>query len=308
MGNQPILANLSRARQVMARRGLDGLVAQLSINVYYLSGYWGMLMSAERFDAAFLAVLPRREDLPAVLVMPTIELRRLVSEGGTWMPEIVAYSSPLDDESEGLQTDGKPYDGWPVQPGAALTSREQAWTDITRRHRDRVAADARVALVRALRLAGLESGRLGTDDPRIEGWAQAGGLAGVSCAVDANVFNEIRRVKTPAELELLRAAARINEASLRAAAVGAVRRAGFPEFVYATPHGVGLKHTDDPKPPGRLPGAQWDTPLEPGMVLNVDLPFTEIGWGSVHIEDTVHVTADGFETLTSPDFGILCRP
>jgi len=415
MGHQPILANLPRARQVMARRGLDGLVAQLSINVYYLSGYWGMLMSAERFDAAFLAVLPRQEDLPAVLVMPTMELRRLMSEGGTWMPEIVAYSSPLDDESEGLQADGKPYDGWPVRPDAALTSREQAWTRIARRHRDRVAADARVALVRALRLAGLESSRLGTDDPRIEGWARAGGLAGVSCAVDANVFNEIRRVKTPAELELLRAAARINEESLRAAAeslvegapwedverayfvamaqrggqgsyficgagglpsgrvrrgepmmldalgtygryhgdfgrcavvgepspemrtrhaallagweaiqpllrpgtryselaaaaVGSIRRAGFPDFVYATPHGVGLEHTDDPKPPGRLPGAQWDTVLEPGMVLNVDLPFTEIGWGSVHIEDTVHITTDGFERLTSADFGILCRP
>ncbi|KPJ80450.1 MAG: hypothetical protein AMJ58_08475 [Gammaproteobacteria bacterium SG8_30] len=415
MGSQTILANLPRARQVMERRGLDGLVAELPINVYYLSGYWGMLMSAERFDAAFLAVLPRREDLPAVLVMPTMELRRLASEGGTWMPEIVAYSSPLDDETEGLQSDGKPYDGWPVRPGAELTERERAWMAIVRRHRDRVAANARGALVRALRLAGLDSGRLGTDDLRIEGWARAGGLGGVSCAVDANVFNEIRRVKTPAELELLRAAAHVNEASLRAAAdalvegasweeversyfvamaerggqgsyficgagglpagrvrrgepmmldalgtyrhyhgdfgrcavvgeppremrtrhaallagweaiqpllrpgpryseiagtaVESIRKAGFPEFVYATPHGVGLEHTDDPKPPGRLPGAQWDTVLEPGMVLNVDLPFTEIGWGSVHIEDTVHITADGFETLTSPDFGILCRP
>jgi len=415
MGEDGRLLNLERAREVMQRRGLDGLVAQLSINVYYLSGYWGMLMSAERFDAAFLAVLPRREDFPAVLVLPAMELRRLVSEGGTWMPEIVAYSSPLDDETEGLQAPGRPYEGWPVRAGAVLTSREQAWIDITRRHRDRVAGDARGALARALRLAGLEAGRLGTDDPRIEGWARAAGLDRVSCLADANVFNEVRRVKTPAEIALLRSAARINEEALRAAAgalaegaawheverayfvamagcdatgsyficgagglpsgrvrrgepmlldalgtyrryhgdfgrsavvgeptpamrkrhaalvagweaiqpllrpgsryseiaataVDSIRRAGFPEFVYATPHGVGLEHTDDPKPPGRLPGAQWDTVLEPGMVLNVDLPFTEIGWGSVHIEDTVHILPGGFEALTSLDFGIVCRP
>jgi Xaa-Pro aminopeptidase len=412
MADQNRLLNLARARQVMDQHGLDGLVAQLSINVYYLSGYWGMLMSAERFDAAFLAVLPRREDAPAVLVLPAMELRRLVSEGGTWMPEVIAYSSPLDDETEGLQLSGRPYDGWPVQDGAPLTPREQRWIEVTRRHRDRVASDARAALGRALRAAGLDRGRLGTDDARIEGWARATGLERVSCVVDANLFNEIRRVKTPAELELLRAAARINEAALRAAAaalrdgaewreverayfvamaerdalgsyficgagglpagrvrrgepmmldalgtyrryhgdfgrcaivgdppmemctrhaallsgweaiqpllrpgsrysqiastaVDAIRRAGFQEFVYATPHGVGLEHTDDPKPPGRLPGAQWDTVLEPGMVINVDLPFTQIGWGSVHIEDTVHITNSGFETLTSTDFGII---
>ena len=41
------------------------------------------------------------------------------------------------------------------------------------------------------------------------------------------------------------------------------------------------------------------------MVLNIDMPFTEIGWGSVHIEDTVHITADGYEALTSSDLHII---
>ena len=88
-------------------------------------------------------------------------------------------------------------------------------------------------------------------------------------------------------------------------AVDTIRRNGLPEFVYATPHSVGLEHTDDPKPAGSQQGMTADVVLEPGMVLNVDMPFTEIGWGSVHIEDTVHITADGYEALTSADFDII---
>lgn len=61
----------------------------------------------------------------------------------------------------------------------------------------------------------------------------------------------------------------------------AIRGSGFPVFVCATPHGVGLEHTADPKPAGRLPGAQWDT---------------------------VHIVDDGFETLASADFGIIVTP
>ncbi len=88
-------------------------------------------------------------------------------------------------------------------------------------------------------------------------------------------------------------------------AVDAIRRNGLPEFVYATPHSLGLEHTDDPKAAGVQQGMAADVALEPGMVLNVDMPFTEIGWGSVHIEDTVHITVDGYEALTSADFDII---
>ena len=89
------------------------------------------------------------------------------------------------------------------------------------------------------------------------------------------------------------------------AAVDAIRRSGLPEFVYATPHSLGLEHTDDPKPAGTQQGMTADVVLEPGMVLNIDMPFTEIGWGSVHIEDTVHILEDGYEALTSSDFDII---
>lgn len=405
------LVNLQRAREIMAAKGVDGLVAAVPINVYYLGGYWGLLMSAERFDASFFAVLPVREDQPAALVLPSMELRRLVTAGGTWMPETFIYTSP-DGEYDQIAVAGLPYGGWPVRPDAALTALEQEWIDATRAQVGRVSGNAIGALLRAVKTAGLESGKLVSDDARVGEWLGSAGLDKIECRSDAGVFNEIRAVKTAPEIELMQKAATINETALRRAAsafredatwneietvymssmadaggagsyvicgaggppagyirsnepmfldalgtyehyhgdfgrcvivgqpdelmqtrhrallagwnavqpllkpgtryseladtaVDAIRRNGLPEYVYATPHGLGLEHTDDPKPAGAQQGMTSDVVLEAGMVLNIDMPFTEIGWGSVHIEDTVHITADGFETLTSSDFDII---
>jgi hypothetical protein len=104
----------------MQRQGLDGLVVCLPHNVYYLSSYWGLLMSAAHFDAAFFALLPTREDQPASLILPSMELRRLESAGGTWMPETFIYTSPGEEQDQ-IAIDGRSYSGWPVRDGAELT-------------------------------------------------------------------------------------------------------------------------------------------------------------------------------------------
>lgn len=229
-----MLLNRDRAREVMDRHGLDGLVAQLSINVCYLSDYRGSLNDPGFFDATYFAVLPRREDAPAALVLPSFEIRRLVSEGGTWMPGVYSYSSPLEGATRADGTPaGRIYGGCPVRPGAALLPLEQGGVAITQRLREQMSADAiwALALARALRAAGR-----GPRDSRAAGSAAAtsGSAAG----------------------------------SRRAAR----RQAGC---------GAG-----------------------PGMVVNVDMPFTEIGWGSVHIEDTVVITPGGCEPLTSLDLAM----
>lgn len=414
----PMLLNLPRARELMAQAGVDGLVAQLPINVYYLSGYWGFLMSAERFDAAYFAVLPRDPDRPAALVLPALELRRLASEGGCWMPGVESYSSPLEDGEEGGAGPGEvgvPYLGWPVRAGAELTGREREWLRILEVHRHRVAGDAIHALGKAVRAAGLAGASVVSDDSRVGGWLEGLGLAPRQARYDASFFNEIRKIKTQPEIDLMRRAALLNERALLAAAedlhVGAewpeiesvymahlarhggrgvyficgagglpsgrvrrgepmlldalgqyghyhgdfgrcaivgeptdlhrlrhralcagwdalrpllrpgvryselervaldtIRGHGFPEFRYVTPHGLGLEHTDDPKPLGAAPATKPDQVLEPGMVLNVDMPFTEIGWGSVHLEDTVLIRPDGHELLTSADLEVIAVP
>jgi Xaa-Pro aminopeptidase len=397
----------------MARDGVDALVAQLPINVYYLSGYWGFLMATERFDAAYFAVLPRAPDRPASLVLPSIELRRVAGEGGVWMEDLHAFSSPLDDNE--AAEEGRPYDGWPVRVGAELSPRERGWVEAVAEHRHRVAASALHALARAGRGAGLEGARIVTDDARVSGWLEAHGLAPALVRYDPSFFNEIRMIKTAPEIELMRSAALKNERAMLTAVAGlsegarweeietiymtemacqgargvycicgvgglpagevrrgepvlfdalgqfrryhgdfgrsavlgeptaehrrrfralregweailpmirpgvryselaeralhTVRRNGFPEFRYVTPHGLGLEHTDDPKPLGVQLGTKPDQTLEPGMVINVDMPYTEIGWGSLHLEDTVLVTADGHELLTTADLDLRCVP
>jgi Xaa-Pro aminopeptidase len=409
----PKLVNLPRARELMARDGVDALVAQLPINVYYLSGYWGFLMGSERFDAAYFAVLPRAPDRAASLVLPSIELRRLVSEGGVWLDDLHAFSSPIDDDA--TVEAGRPYDGWPVRGAADLTPRERGWVEVVARHRQRVAASALHALARAGRGSGLDGARIVTDDPRVSGWLESHGLAPASVRYDPSFFNEIRMIKTAPEIDLMRAAALKNERAMLAAvqslaegarweeietvymtemarqggrgvycicgvgglpagevrrgepvlfdalgqfrryhgdfgrsavlgeptpehlrrfralqkgweailpmirpgvryselaerSLSTVRSSGFPEFRYVTPHGLGLEHTDDPKPLGVQLGTKPDQVLEPGMVINVDMPYTEIGWGSLHLEDTVLVTDGGHELLTTADLDLRCVP
>ena len=79
---------------------------------------------------------------------------------------------------------------------------------------------------------------------------------------------------------------------------------GFDSFRNPVVHGLGLEHTDDPKSIGTQPGVKISQLLEKNMIINIDMPFTEIGWGSVHMEDTILITDDGFERLSTADFSL----
>lgn len=44
-----------------------------------------------------------------------------------------------------------------------------------------------------------------------------------------------------------------------------------------------------------------DTVLQEGMVINVDIPYLDVGWGGMQLEDTVLVTKKGFKLLTNTE-------
>lgn len=413
----PKLLNEARAGEILQREQADGLLAARAINSYYLSSYWGAFNTAVGYDGSYFALYPRREAQAAALVLPALEIRRLETTGGSWMPGLYAYSGARDVQSAAASLpDGTPrgsdYRGWPVNGEAELLALERQWVEITARLGTTMSPDARWALARAVKAAGLERATLIVDDARVEGWLAGCGLTQLRCRYAPQLFNEIRMVKTAAEIELLRQAARINEAALLAAAAAlhegaswaelenvymvdmarqggrgvylmcglgelpagkvrrgeplffdalgqyrhyhgdfgrcavvgepsaehrrrhralcagwetaagllrpgigyseiaqrvgaAVRAAGLREFRDPVVHGLGLEHTDDPKPECVQPQTKPDQVLVENMVINVDMPHTEIGWGSVHMEDTVRITADGCERLGSADFGLL---
>lgn len=409
-----MLLNQSRARDILARDRLDGLVAARPVNAYYLSDYWGAFATPVGYDGSYFAVFPRREGEAAGHVVPALEVRRLATTGGSWMPNVFAYTQPVPGAAaheDGTER-GADYGGWPFAPGAALTPREADWRAVTARMGTDMSPDARWALARAVKAAGLEKSHVVVDDTRIYGWLAHCGLTRVKCLYAPEIFNEIRMVKTAEEIAHLRAAARMNEAALLAAAgamregatwpeleavyhvemaraggrgvylmcgmgelpAGAVRRgepvmldalgqyrhyhgdfgrcavvgapsaeherrhraicrgweaalgilragvrysevarqvgdavraAGLPAFRDPIVHGLGLEHTDDPKPACVQPQVKPDQVLLEDMVINVDMPHTEIGWGSVHMEDTVRITATGCERLGTAGYGLV---
>lgn len=403
--------------EIMERESLDGLIAQLPVNSYYLSSYWGLFNTPVGYDGSYWAVLPRDPERPSALVVPALEIRRLETakaQGrGAWVDSVYAYSGPLDD-LDGFP-DGTPrgldYAGWPLREDGELTELEKQWRAVTERLGKQMSPNAFWAVARALKAAGLEQAKVGADDARTAIWMNECGLDRLTVRYAPQLFNEIRLVKTDAELDILRRAAHINEMSLLLAAdtmregitwdelenmymmsmaqqggrgvylmcgvgelpagalrrgepvffdalgqyehyhgdfgrcgvvgeasaehrkchahllagwetaqemlkpgvsyaeltdaVGAaVRQAGLKNFRDPVVHSVGLEHTDDPKTTGAQPQSKPDRVLEPNMVVNVDMPHTEIGWGSVHMEDTVRITTYGFERLTETDMTI----
>lgn len=89
----------------------------------------------------------------------------------------------------------------------------------------------------------------------------------------------------------------VTAAQLFDVAVRAVRKAGIEPYDRThVGHGVGIAGAGYDPP---LLAAADNTPLEPGMVLCIETPYVEIGFGALQVEDTIVVTEDGYRLLTN---------
>jgi Xaa-Pro dipeptidase len=89
---------------------------------------------------------------------------------------------------------------------------------------------------------------------------------------------------------------------IRRVAGEAMKKTGLPQFgVGASPHSVGLQHTDEPFTEGLPYQKRDDLELREGMTITVDFPYMEPGWGACHLEDLVVITKDGAEALARMD-------
>ncbi len=418
-----MLLNRARATALMERDGLDGLIAVSPINIYYLSNYWGPLMRMRRQFYNY-AVLPRDPAAPAALILSGVENTRLFHRpDATWMPNRMPYLHPVYQDRRDFDPDVEDPEAieyamkWPISHDT-LGPRDKDLIAFVEQGRGKGSVNALYALKKGLIEAGLDRGKIGSDDPRIGAWLHEIGMRRIQVAEGTTLFREIRMVKTPDEIALMRKAASINEEALEltiaslevgmprdelerifnrevairgsrgiylatgqagsnnaagrviadesitfdalsefanyhgdlgrvavcgtpppelvrrmdAIAVGcravmenvkpgvtgrelsqvvidAVRSAGFPGFFFATPHSIGLEHSDHKLPLGAvLPGGNGPFIFEENMTFSLDMPYYEIGWGNIHMEDQFLVTADGVECITSGDTSIRIRP
>jgi Xaa-Pro aminopeptidase len=75
------------------------------------------------------------------------------------------------------------------------------------------------------------------------------------------------------------------------------RASGIPHYErHHCGHGIGLECYDMPS---ISPGD--GTVLDPGMVINIETPYYELGFAGLQVEDTIVVTKDGAESLSVSD-------
>lgn len=89
------------------------------------------------------------------------------------------------------------------------------------------------------------------------------------------------------------------------AGVQTVRESGIPHYQrHHVGHAIGLEMYEAPVLASGQSSdihkfGESDTRLEPGMVINIELPYYELGLGGLQIEDTLVIRPDGHEVLTT---------
>ncbi|HEY6330336.1 MAG TPA: M24 family metallopeptidase [Blastocatellia bacterium] len=203
-----MLLNRERANELMDRDGLDALVAVSPDNVLYLSDFETDFL----YDVPWVAcaILPRSPDITPILIVTEIEIAALL-ERPTWMPEVRTYYFDLYGGVLPVHTFNK---------DASLRGEDIRIREAVSRLEEKPYIGLAGAVAVALKERGLDKVRLGFDDVRAA--ALFGDAVDHSRLCDAsNTFIDIRMVKTPDEITILREAAKKNQAALQVA-VGAI--------------------------------------------------------------------------------------
>ena len=197
-----MLFNHARALQKMDEFGLDALVAAAPRNVYYASGFWTRISEWGFQENQAAVVIPRDPARPATLVVPEFALAGLL-ESPTWVPQVRV--------TEFLNTSYVAHEPEPVRL-------DPLQGDVERLYAEKVsgplAADIVQGTASALDDLGLGDARVGFDDLRLAQHAQAT-LPGLRIVDALDAWLDVRKVKTPQEIDFLRRGAVINEDGLR---------------------------------------------------------------------------------------------
>jgi Xaa-Pro aminopeptidase len=307
-----------RLTAALAAQRAAALVGTTEANVAYLTGF----RSTARLvypDACALAVVAPSG---TALVVPAIDTPA-VAEANIDVDHVIPY--------------GRFVFAYAEAPGE-IGRRVREWTA-------RTADSAGAALATALTALGVPTGAIALDDGGLGvGAARAvvAALGGRAIVDGANALLEARQVKGPWEIEALERALGIAEEALNAVAavmgaphprheavfdallrgledaiaavrpgatagelfataVSGVRAAGLPRYDrHHVGYGIGLDARETP-----VLEAGSAAVLETGMVLRLETPYYEHGWGGVQVKDTVLVGRSGPRGMNRSRRGLL---
>jgi len=138
-------------------------------------------------------------------------------------------------------------------------------------------------------------------------WADTGRTAAVG-ELPVELEVSFRALKRGIETMLAIIKPGVSVAELAETAVACVRDNGIPHYQrHHVGHGIGLEMYEAPLLSGRAASGDIhrlggeEVVLEEGMVINIELPYYELGLGGLQIEDTLVVREGGYELLTTAD-------
>lgn len=202
-----MLANVTRLKDLMQREGLEAVVATCPENVTYLSGFWAMSQWVRRGPQAY--VLFPVDGEPCLIANSGI--LDLVPDQAPWVKDIRRYGYFQIDVDGSVDLD--PADRLQNQLFGSK------------------AYDGSVeALVEAASEKGLTRAKIGVDEMGITPQCMdqlSAAMPDAKFVRSFALFERVRSVKTPGEIEILRHAARVTERAIDAAL--AVAKEGITE-------------------------------------------------------------------------------
>jgi Xaa-Pro dipeptidase len=270
----PRFCNLDRLLYALEVRGLDGIVASLPWNVFYLTSFNGIAHKADE-PRPYAVLLSRPVPEHPILVVADYYLATFLSQP-TWVEDIRPFRAvmmPLD--LEPARTD---IDRFIPRHGRGI-----AWVE---RARERYAFDMTAAVRGALRDLKLERGRVAFDDM---GFGFRLGIEDLEVADGYDPLMFARAVKTETEMRLLERATALNETAISRTVAAWDKGATWRDLNCAYARAV-AEFGGFVRDPG---GMVWGHPrgADPALMLSTALEDGEVEPGT-HVMFDCHGTLD----------------
>lgn len=192
------MTNLNRTIKIMDREGLDGLIATSPANLFYFSGLWNPSLFLFPYDSQNYLIIARDNLSHPILVIEQGDLDLTTSLDN--LSDTVSFGSFIRYVSDDVE----------LTPSELLLK--------TRAVDRKGESDPVNAVCKAIKMAGLSSGKIGLDERgsnlNIEELSNK--FPNLQIVLASKKFGEIRMVKTTDEIAKLRSAVEVTEQALMA--------------------------------------------------------------------------------------------